>query len=128
MGMGYGANYADVVETKFFLEHCPKEFKSLTKLLAEYKLTWQEFHYIVRDNFEEAGDILLQVAYESFQVACEKATGLIPHINYHDCDEEGDRYDEVDEAYWHVEGVWDRTAAGEKYKNVVERKFFVTFG
>ena len=128
MGMGYGANYADIVETKFFLEHCPKEYKALVALLKEYKLEWQELEVIVRDDFEQAGDILFKVAYDRFQVACLKATGLTPHIGYHSSDDEGDRYDEVDEVYWHMDGVWDRTKAGKKYKDVVERKFFVTFG
>lgn len=128
MGMGYGANFVDEVETKFFVEHCKKEYEVLTNLLKEYELDWQEFETIVRDGFEQNGDAVFKSAYENLQEKCQKVTGLTPHIGYHSADDEGDRYDEINEVYWHMDGVWERTTAGKKYEEEVNRKFFVSFG
>ena len=128
MGMGYGANYADVVDEKFFVEHCPVEFKALKNLIAEHKMNWQDLYDMEMDDFEKDGDAVFKDTYENFQTACEKATGICPHVGYHSSDDDGDRYDDIDGHYWHVEGVWGRTPAGKKYEADIERKFFVTFG
>lgn len=49
-------------------------------------------------------------------------------IGYHNADDEGDRYDEVDGVYFTVGGVWERTPAGKTFESIIERKFYVTFG
>lgn len=49
-------------------------------------------------------------------------------MGYHDCDAEGDRYDEVDGAYFYVDGCYEPApAAKELLKDgTIERKWFVT--
>lgn len=48
-------------------------------------------------------------------------------IGYHS-EEDGDRYDEVSDAYYYVSGVHELTLAGKKFKEHIERKFYVSFG
>jgi hypothetical protein len=56
-----------------------------------------------------------------------KNTGLELFLCYHD-EDDGDVYDEINGHFWHVEGVYQMTEAGEKFHDVIERKFYVTFG
>ena len=127
MPMGHGANYADTVDSSFFMQHCLDEWHALDDLRRECNLDWQELHVIVRDGFELAADAKFKEAYENLEAACEAETGVVPHLGYHSVDDEGDCYDEIDGEYWHMEGVWQKTPAGEKYEKDIERKFFVTF-
>ena len=112
MGMGYGANYADVVEQDFVKKTCPKEYAALDKAIDNDVEDFEAFAQEI--NQEGLQDIAPSIRRLS--------------IGYHSTEDNGDRYDEIDGAYWSVEGVWTRTPAGKKFKTQIERKFFVTFG
>lgn len=49
-------------------------------------------------------------------------------MGYHDSDADGDRYDEVDGAYFYVDGCYEPTPAAKKLLNdgTIERQWFVT--
>lgn len=51
-------------------------------------------------------------------------------MGYHDCDSSGDRYDEVNGAYFHVDGCYEPTpAAKDLIKDfLIERRWFVVLG
>jgi hypothetical protein len=52
-------------------------------------------------------------------------------LGFHDKDEQGDRYDDVNGYYWWVDNVYQKTPQAKKFEKLghaIERKFFVTFG
>lgn len=131
MSMGYGANYADVVSDKVVKKFCPKELKALEKALANDEeindleslgqyLSWGE-------EIGDKIDVALNALCKSFQ----KKTGLILNIAFHDKEEAGDRYDEVNGAFWVVDNVYAKTPEAKKFEkagNKIQRRFFVKFG
>jgi hypothetical protein len=129
MGMGYGANYADVIEDKDVQKLCPKEYKAFDNAIDDNE--GYDLEAIAREiTFEGMESIAPKIkkAYIALTKAFNKKTGLELGIGFHDADESGDRYDEVNGAYWNVGGVFTRTPAGKKYKALIDRKFYVTFG
>ena len=70
---------------------------------------------------------------ENLKTAFARATAagedhLDLFIGYHSAQDEGDRYDEVDGAFWAVAGLYQLSPAGQKLGNKMERRSFVTFG
>jgi hypothetical protein len=68
---------------------------------------------------------LLKNLQEAFK---KKSGGLDLALGFHDSDDRGDRYDEVNGLYWWVDGMYQLTAAGKRFRKDVTRKFFVQFG
>lgn len=140
MGMGHGANYADVIEFKNVKEICPEEMGNLITAIHE-SVEWEgdlsdngmdaidSWGNTVYFN-EEDGEVWKEAkaAYEELQSAFKEKTGLELYISYHDSDERGDCYDDVTGVYFYVDGMYQMTIAGETMKDKVERKMFVTFG
>ena len=84
---------------------------------------------------KEAEDLQdkIQETWERLQKDFAKKTGLELDLGFHDADEEGDRYDDINGYFFSVGEIWQKTPAArrleKKYgKNSVDRKFFVTFG
>jgi hypothetical protein len=130
MGMGYAACYADVVSEKTVRKFCPKELKALKKALGK--------KHGIEDLAREArfqnnsSEIIKAVgkkahdAYFSLVEAFELKTGL--DLSIHDSGDEGDIYDDVDGAFWCMDGMYQLTPAGEAMKDNVQRKRWVDFG
>jgi hypothetical protein len=148
MASGYGSNYADVIDFESVKELCPAEAAALTATLEKYGVgeqalaecfMWDEpqTDNIENDILDESqakqGLAEITEAYEALQAAFIKATTvgnshLTLGIGYHD-EDSGDRYDEVSGVYWTVaDGMYVLSPAGKKFRDKVERQFFVTFG
>ena len=128
MGMGYGANYAEVVEDTFVKKTCPKEHTAFYQAIADKE---EDFETVAQNiQLDDKKEIPLKVrkAYIALTKAFNKKTGLNLGIGYHCIEDNGDRYDDVNGAYWCVGGVWTRTPAGKKYRAQITRSFFVTYG
>jgi len=135
MGMGSYANYADTVTGMFVTETCPDEMAGLLKVLAEndYDLDrlamtstfGGDIQGELEIDLDEDVALLILNTYGGLVVAFLKATGLDLSIRHNEKD---DRGDEVDGMFWEVDGVYELTAAGKKYKNDIERKFWTNFG
>jgi hypothetical protein len=134
MGMGYGAAYADVIEPADIEQFCPKEWQAFIQAIeatedddGEGKTVDSFAMEAMYENLETAdGDDAK--AYVALCVAFEEKTGLSIGIGHHNSDDEGSRYDDVDGAYWWVEGMYMLTPEGEKVKHIVRRHHWVTFG
>ena len=129
MGMGYGANYADVIEDTDVKKLCKVTYNKLMKAIEADEDIGDLDDYaqlMVFEEIDEDSDVYL--AYRNLQSAFEKATDLQVYLEFHDHDEYGDRYDDINGHYWSVDGMYQLTPAGEKLKDKVGRKFFVTFG
>jgi len=127
MGMGYGAGYADVVSDEFVKKTCRKEFNALDKLITDNEdVDWDAFATDAQYDQFEIEEI--EEAFVKLTKAFKKATGLELGIGFHDMDDEGDRYDDVNGMYWWVDGVWVLSKAGKEHEKHIDRKLFVTFG
>lgn len=130
MGMGYSAGYADVVDVKFLKKTCPKELKAFLTTVEDNDNV--DLENVARDLElnEDNGYVTPKIkkAYKALVASFNKQTSLQLGINFHDADESGDRYDEVNGVYWSVGGVWKLTTAGKKHEKHITRSFFVNFG
>lgn len=129
MGMGYGACIVDVIEPDAIKKICNQE--------------WQVFEssLLANEDYDNLGAFAEEYASsgggcgcdtcESFDLllaAFKRSTGLELGIGYHNSDDNGDRYDDVNGVYFWVDGMYQLTPEGATLKDVVERKSFVTFG
>jgi len=130
MGMGYGANYADVMEEENIKKLCRAEWDCFMEAIeADEDLAGVEdvAHMIYFDSMDDDDPIgkALEQLKESFHIATD---GLELHLGFHDHDECGDRYDEINGYFWGIDGMYELTEAGKKFEDKVSRKHFVTFG
>jgi hypothetical protein len=130
MGIGYSANYADVVSEDWVKEVAPKEFDNFKNALEKVEVDIEVF---ARDNQYGGSDEVdwgdeVDQTYDALVTKFKESTGLDLEIYYHDSENEGDRYDDVNGVFWMVSGVYQLTEAGEKHKDRITRAFYVTFG
>lgn len=125
MGMGYGANYADVMQDSDVAKICPKEHKKLLDNLKRLDIGLNEFGADLMNEIDL--DKILVKSYNDLCKSFLKKTGLEIALDFHSS-EDGDRYDEIDGAFWSIYGMYTLTLAGRKCNNLVERKFYVTYG
>jgi hypothetical protein len=121
MGMGYAANYADVVKTEFIEKIVGK------KLLHAFDEAFLEEGAVILDLCEGTYP-KTDKAYQAVCDAFKKKTGLGLELHEHNSADEGDRYDDVDGPFWQVDFVWQKTKAGKKYDKEITRCHYVTFG
>jgi hypothetical protein len=141
MGMGFAANYADVIEWGNVEKIIPKEAAAFERQLKAAGITRDDFCNVTAlENWDAANITLvgpeaidgairqIETAWEKLSDAFTQATtGLTLAPGYHST-EVGDRYDDVQGGYFYLEGVYQLTPAGKKYADKIERKFFVTLG
>lgn len=125
MGMGCAAAYDDVIEAKNVEEICPNTFKAFMDVAGK---DFEQFAADATHDEISEYDAPLLAAYEALQKEFKKKTKLTLSLSQHNSNDNGDRYDEVDGAYWSVGGMYQLTPAGKKIGDIVQRKFFVTFG
>ena len=128
--MGYAGNYADTISDENIKKFCPKEYQALMDSMVGIApiadLTLDElarqidYDELENENVGKAFDVLVK--------AFRKKTGLDLGIGFHDSENNGDRYDEIDGHYFFADGVYQLTKAGKKMQKYVERKTFVTYG
>jgi hypothetical protein len=129
MGMGHAAAYADVIAEEEVKKRCPLFYQEFLDALEAEDISIEEFAMEAQyDNGESLSD---KVAFAYGKLIGEfkhNTGGLMLGMAHHQSDEYGDRYDEVDGTYFYVDGMYELTEAGEKMKDIVERKMFVQFG
>lgn len=128
MGMGYGAAYDDVIEDKVVMETCPNEYEQFIQALKNENITIEEFAQGLSWGDGEASETvhnLYEKIVEAFDKQIPKA-GL--GLYYHNSEEEGDRYDDVNGAYWACSNLFQLSPAGLALKGKFQRKLFVKFG
>lgn len=133
MSMGYGANYADVVNEQFVRRMAPISYPKFILALKQLKKTLRDFALAVRHEDHDMPWGTIRAWFKDVQKEfaqntkfCE--TELKLYIRCHDSEEEGDRYDEVDGAFFSVGGVYEKTPAGKHFQRHIKRKFYVSFG
>ena len=158
MSSGYGANWAWTVSEEFVAKmgRLPYEaFRAFTKLydidgigLAKL-LSFEDDEDYVRECLEDSDKrpeedeesawvdaridelkALWQALKDRFAEAtrCEDGSFLTLDLVYHDSNDEGSCYDDVDGFAWCVGGHQKPTRAGEKFESEIDLKTYVTFG
>ena len=128
MGMGYSANVVNGVSEEFIKKVAKEEWeKFMAAIAADENYSFGDF---AKDQQYEDTEDYSEEVKTSFKELCEvfnKKTGLELYIGYHN-GEDGSCYDDVDGVYWYVKGAYQLTPAGEKYKEYIDKWYFVTFG
>jgi hypothetical protein len=127
MGMGYGANFADTIEQGELIKIAPKEWKALEKSVEkdEEDMDFNLSEIASGNEIEER----IKTEYDNFVDAVYKNTGMDVEVFYHNSEDQGDRYDEVEGVFWHVNNAYiknPKITRGNQQK--IERQFFVTYG
>jgi len=125
MGMGYAANYAEVIEDKNVGVICPVEHRAFMVSLKAHDMTLDEFACNL--SIDEGNGIELENDYDKVCEEFHNKTGLHLSLGYHSRDD-GDRYDDVTDGFWQVEGMYELSEAGKKLEHLVQLKWYVTFG
>ena len=139
MGMGYGANFAEVIEQEDLEKLVPKEFNEFLNVCDEDDTSFDEVaERIQQDDFDNISVyydqislsliVKVQEKYLKLCAAFKRKTKLTLELNYHNSEDQGDRYDDVSGHYWSVDGLYQLSPAGKKLSKIVKRKFFVTYG
>ena len=134
MGMGFGANFAEVVEPETLRKLVPKEYADLDKAIkySSHACLDGVAQAIQAGDMSKKnkGDKAILKAIKGVQAAfAAKFPGLSLELGYHDADNDGDCYDDLSGAYWHVDGLYVLSNGAKKLgKKNWERKFFVTLG
>lgn len=140
MGVGYAANFILAVEKEKL-----EKFKSYQELLAglkKYDVPLENFAQAIEsddviynnNNYDLTKEEMqeLDTLYESFQNEFKQVTGVEINIGYHDPDNDGDRYDQVNGVFFGLDfgDMYELTPDGKKVQDTLgfEWKFFVTFG
>ena len=126
MGMGHGANHADVIEQDEIKKLVPDELDAFLKECEEQDCLENVAQNIAYDSEELPKEVVSK--YDTLIKSFNDKTDLDLEIRFHDSSSMGDRYDDVDGIFWSLDGVYQLSPAGEKYEKIITRKFFVTFG
>ena len=145
MSMGYSANYADVIKNetlgeiigdKTLVEDFVKKYNALDR--DEDELSYDDLNDTLNndDVSDEDSEGLKELSkvWGKLRMAFNKETGLALEVDYHSKNDNGDPcYDEVDGMVICVCGLYQPTENYKKMmkkfgKNVVKRKFYVSFG
>ena len=139
------ASYADVITWKAIQRICPRQSAMVNLALSSAGLTlgtwlaalYYEDRTLLQDEHpglsDQRADELMKL-FVSLNEAFEKATAvggkgltLCPcHASDAEADGEGAKL--VDGGFFHVEGAYDLTPAGRKFRKRFTRVFYATFG
>jgi hypothetical protein len=147
--MGYGANFAEVITPAALKRLCPKTFKIFRETLEDAQMDEETLAQHALDyDIEIDPDILyhkelIQAVHKAYKALQKdfnrRVIGSLPGsaqtkessrlslvLNFHDSNENGDKYDEVNGPFWEVLGMYQLSPAGKKIARSVRRRFWVT--
>ena len=134
MGMGNYPQQAETVTNDFVKEQCPERHEALIDYLKGIgiddldSVAYGLDETLGRDSIDDITDEQdekIKELVDELADAFVRKTDLTLYLRYHD---KQDRGDEVDGAFWEVEGVWERTPAGKKYENKITSKGWTVYG
>jgi len=126
MGMGYSACTAWTIDDKDCQKLCRKPWNNMMAALADKNMSLDELAQTL--NWDgEVPDYILD-ALNAFTKAFEKKTGLPIGLYFHNADEEGDRYDDINGHYWDLSEVSRLTPKAKKLGKKIRFSTWVNFG
>jgi hypothetical protein len=138
MGMGYGACFEWVVSEESVKKACEEEYNIVDNLFDKYEVSWEDLARAIRydDVIDELEDNESDEVYFAFQQLVKRfkeQTDLTLDLGYHNRDDDGDRYDEVDGCFFTVNfgEIYELTPVGKKAKEQgidIKVKTYVSYG
>lgn len=137
MGMGAAAAHATVISWDNLLKLFAEQMQSLEAKLAKCEFSLGELAIILEDysvgtSFDDEALNELVFAWRGFvddfrRITNTNGTALEISLCHYDR-EAGDRYDEIEfDYYFAIEGVYQLTPAGERFRSVLEEKSWTVF-
>jgi len=128
MSMEYRSCRADVIEKDFIKEICPEELAALERVIEEEEYCWDQVAQ--ESSVADFESEKVEKAFITMKEAFDKKTGLELYIDYHNSADKGSCYDdnEVCGMFFQVDGVYEYSEAGEKYKDKISPASYVSFG
>jgi hypothetical protein len=129
MGMGYGANFTDMIEAEELKKIAPQEWKALEGSVKGQEEDLEFYLSEFACGNEEDCPVVVGLALEKFKDAVYKKTGMEVDVGYHNSEDQGDRYDEVEGVFWAVDNAYiPNPQIARGFQQKIERRFFVTYG
>ena len=132
MGMGHAGCHVTAIDESVVKRYCPKllaEFNEMKSELGEI-LVSRILEYMEPDELEDDGkyttDSVVDI-HDRLVKDFKEKTNLSIGYFYHDSEEDGDRYDDIGEA-WVVDNAYELTEAAKPFAEYSENKNFVQFG
>ena len=138
MGMGYGACFEWTVSENDVLKFCEEEYKILDELLDKFDVHWDDLARATRwdseiEDIEEKQSDEIFFSWNQLVKRFKEQTDLTLELGYHNKDDDGDRYDEVDGYFFVVnfKELYELTPVGKKAKEQgidIKVKTYVSYG
>ena len=130
MGMGYFPNSATTISIEGMEELLPNEMANLIRVAEEEEQIALEdlFFEQEADMYPKAEEALinLQKAFRELTTVGSECLEIYPA--YHDSSEEGDRYDDVDGAFFTVDNALVMSEPAKKFQKYLVNSHWVSFG
>jgi len=128
MGMGYAGASVIRIDESVIKRKCPNLLADFKALTEEYgQVTISDFLGYGESELNEDACRTIQGAYDVLVTAFKKKTGLDISYFYHNSEDDGDRYDDIGEA-WVVNNAYQLTKAAKPYAKYIIHANFVQFG
>ena len=130
MSMGHSACTAWTISDEDCAKVCKKAWNNMVLALGDKNMSLDELaQHIDMDDYDiDVVPVYIMDAVHGFRKAFEKKTGLSISLGYHNSDDEGDRYDDIDGHFWDLGGVTYMTAKAKRLGEKIKFSTWVTFG
>lgn len=129
MGMGYGSNCAHTISIEEIRKLLPLQMKKFEQSIKDEEQDIEYYFQFVDDFENEKSYQTLEELIKAFEKLTNvKGEYLSIAPYHHDSNEYGDRYDDVNGAFFVVVYTHKETAPYIKFKNHVFKSFWVSFG
>lgn len=92
--------------------------------IEEWEEAADEFYPLLREFYDKY--LALSAAFTTATRVGDSELEL--YLGYHDSQAQGSAYDDVEEFFFHVDGMYQLSPAGAAIQDQVTRSFFVTYG
>ena len=129
MGMGYSASAGYTLSIENIKKLLPEQYKELEKCIEEEEQDIESFFMYYQDFEGEKSLEALEKLCKSFEeLTTVRNECLTIEPFFHDSDNEGDRYDDINGAFFIVGNVLKPTAPYLKFTEYIEHSSWVSFG
>jgi hypothetical protein len=138
MGMGYCACFEWIASEDSVKKACEEEYGIVDKLLDKHEVSWEDLARAIRyddviDDLEDNESDEIYFAYNQIVKRFKEQTDLTLELGYHNKDDDGDRYDELDGYFFVVtfSEVYELTSVGKRAKEQgidIKVRTYVSYG
>ena len=135
MGMGMAPASCWTINSENVKKIVSKEYNAFIKAVEASGESIESVAYLLATDYQleivtDEQAKAIEETYLKLRKAFEKKTKLAIGIQFHDSNNDGDRYDDVDGVFWELNGVTKITPAGKKLldKKMIRYSRWCMFG